>query len=123
MRAAKTLALYPVPGAGPGEVAGPRRVGDTAERLPDRNEPFARVFRDHRHLIDDQVVHLDEELGLLGLVQLGSALLVGGVILRVLPAGDVESAPLVLPLGDVRGRTVELLHIGEREWRRRRDVV
>src|SRR5439155_16240719 len=115
--------LGPVACQGPGPLAAPYScllvpVWQTPEgRVPARQvhalEPRCRSgdveapqHGDDHHVLDDQVVHLDEERRSLHRVQLGVGRRVGPVVLLVSPAGDVPPLPLVrlgrrLPRGEL----------------------
>src|SRR5574341_2283962 len=93
----------------------PVPVGETPERGVPAGEihatqPHARgrhpvppEDRDDHDVLDDEIVHLDEERRALHRVELGVRRLVGPVVLLVAPPRDVAPLPLVGFRGDLPG--------------------
>src|SRR6266511_4880840 len=67
-------------------------------------DPRAEHHRDDHDVLDDQLVHLDEEGGPLDRVKLALGRAVELVVLLALPTGDIAALPLVLLGGDLPRR-------------------
>src|SRR5512145_2222528 len=91
----------PEGGIPPGEVHAVQGVGRA-------RDPVAPQDRDHHHVGDHDVVHLDEQGGTLHRIELAVRRLVGAVVLVVAEAGDVAALPLVGLLRGLPG--AELVH-------------
>src|SRR6185295_6706508 len=75
--------------------------------VADRGHPRPPDHRDGDHVLDDEVVHLDEHRGALDRVELALRGLVELAELLALPANDVAALPLVLFRGNLPGGELE----------------
>src|SRR5713226_8389574 len=96
------------------EVRVPAALHGVAQLVADGGDAGTPGHRDHYDVLDQQIVHLDEQRRPLDRIQLGFGSLVEASVVLAAPPGDIASLPLVFLAGGFPGHELQHEILGVR---------